>query len=111
KTSPGSALAGGSHTLGVGGDRPGDQAAGGHRRRRADPGHGAALRPPCRAGVGARLCPALCDRWLARVPDGLADALWALGAAASALGPRASAQAALDAPTAVALCAGGQDRA
>jgi transposase-like protein len=38
-----------------------DQTAGGHRRWRAEPGYGAARRPPGCSGVGARLCAALCD--------------------------------------------------
>ena len=45
------------------------------------------------------------------VSDGLADPLWALGAAAAPPGHRPYAQAALDAAAAAALCAGGQDRA
>jgi hypothetical protein len=42
-----------SPPLGVGSHRPCDQTAGDDRCRRADPGHGAALRPPRRSGAGA----------------------------------------------------------
>jgi hypothetical protein len=52
---------------------------------------------------------AVCDRWLQGVHNGPADALWAVGAARTASGHRASAQAPLDAYAAVALCAGSQD--
>ena len=78
---------------------------------RSHPGDGPTRCPPGRAGVGPRLCPAVSHRWLSGVYDGLADPLWALGAAATPPGQRPGAQAALDAPAAVALRAGGQDRA
>src|SRR5438093_8802038 len=97
--------------LGVGGHRPGDQTAVGDRRGRAHLSDGAALRPPRYAGVGARLRPAISDRWVPGVSDGLTDPLWALGAAVSASGQRSHAQAALDAAAAVALRASGQDHA
>ena len=60
-------------------------------------GHGPTRGPPGRAGVGPRLRPAVSHRWLSRVSDGLADPLWALGAAATPPGHRAPPQAALDA--------------
>jgi len=63
----------------------------------------------CRCWRG--LCPLVPDRWLARVYDGLAGSLWAMGAARAAAGPRSHAQAALDATATVALRASDQDRA
>ena len=45
--------------------------------------------PPRGAGVGPGLRPAVSHRWLSRVSDGLADALWALGAAATPPGHKA----------------------
>src|SRR5215468_440038 len=62
----------------------------------------------CRAQVHD---PAVSDRWVQGVSDGLTDPLWALGAAVSASGQRSHAQAALDAAAAVALRASGQDHA
>src|SRR5262249_4014118 len=78
---------------------------------RAHPGPGPARGPPGGAGVSARLCSTVSHGWLSRVSDGLADPLWAVGAATAPAGARSSAQAALDATTPPALCAGGQDRA
>src|SRR5882762_4661481 len=60
--------------------------------------------------VGPGLRPAVSDRWLSRVHDGVADALWALGAAPTTPRRRPHAHAALDTAAAAALCAGDQDR-
>src|SRR5262249_57707485 len=70
---------------------------------------GTAGGPPGRAGRGPRLCPAVFDRWLSGVLDGVGDPLWALGPAATAPGHRACAEAALDATAAAPLCPGRQD--
>src|SRR5262249_37116347 len=56
-----------------------------------------------------RLCPAVSHGWFSGVPDGVADPLWAVGAAVTPPGQRTTPQAALDAPAAVALRPGGQD--
>src|SRR5262249_43536688 len=68
-------------------------------------------RPSGRPGPGARLYAVVSHRRLQRVYDGAADPLWAVGAACTSSGYWTSSQAALDAAPAVALCAGGQDRA
>ena len=64
---------------------------------RSHAGDGPTRGPPGRAGVGPRLRPAVSHRWLPGVSDGLADPLWAVGAAATPPGHRPRAQAALDA--------------
>src|SRR6266849_4724630 len=95
--------------LGLGGYRPRHQAAADDRRRRPHAGHGARRGASGGPGAGVRLCPAVPDGWLQGVCDGAADALWAVGAARTASGHRASSQAPLDAPPWSALCAGDQD--
>src|SRR5215471_3549265 len=67
--------------------------------------------PPRGAGVGSRLRPTVAHRWLPRIPDGLADPLWALGAARAPPRQRPHAEAALEAATPTAVCPGGQDGA
>jgi hypothetical protein len=57
------------------------------------------------------LCAALSHGWLSGVLDGLADPLWALGTASTTPDHRPRPEAALDAAAAVALRAGGEDRA
>src|SRR5712691_4854596 len=59
----------------------------------------------------ARLCTPLLDGRLSGVHHGVADALWAVGAACAPPGHRASPEAALDATAPAPLCASGQDRA
>src|SRR5712692_9381359 len=68
------------------------------------------LSPSWCKGCRGPLC-AVSHRWFSRVPDGLADPLWALGAAATPPGQRAQPQAALDAAAAATLRPGDQDRA
>src|SRR2546426_1614634 len=60
---------------------------------------GAALGPPCRSGVGPRLCPVVADRRVPGVPDGLAHALWTVGLPPTPPGPRSSPKTTLDAAT------------
>src|SRR5919199_4139158 len=48
-------------------------------------------------------------RWVSGVSDGLADPLWAVGAAASSSSQRAKPEAPLDAAAAAALCTSGED--
>src|SRR6266581_7641629 len=95
----------------MGRNGPGEQAAAGDQRRRSHLGHGPTFCPPRRAALGPRLRPTLSHGWLSSVPDGLADPLWVLGAAATSPGQRACAEAALDAYAAAALCPGRQDGA
>src|SRR5437016_13936751 len=63
------------------------------------------------SGARARLCTAVLNGWLQRVHDRAADALWTVGPARTAAGPRPSAQAPLAAVAPAALRPGGQDRA
>ena len=95
--------------LGVGGDRPGEQVAAGARRRGAHPHDGATRRASGGPGPGPWLYALIPERWLQRVHDSLADALWPLGPASAPPGHRASPQAALDTPARAPLCAGDQD--
>src|SRR5262249_59398252 len=95
----------------MGGTRPRHQTAADARRRGPHAGHGATRGPPGRPGAGAGLRAAVPHRWVQGVYDRPADALWAVGAAIAPASTRASAQAALDAPPAVALRTSGEDRA
>src|SRR5438876_2439907 len=61
--------------------------------------------PPRCASLSPRLRPPVSHRWLSRVSDGLADPLWALGAARAQADTRPSPQAALDAAAPVTVCA------
>src|SRR5437016_3375217 len=67
--------------------------------------------PPGGAGVGPGLCSTVSHRWVPGVSDGLADPLWAVGAATTAPGYRPRTEAAVAATAAAALRAGGQDGA
>src|SRR5262249_15867907 len=67
--------------------------------------------PSRRAGLGPRLCPPVPHRWFSRVPDGLADPLWAVDAAGTPPGRRATPPAALAAPAWAAVGTCGQDGA
>src|SRR5262249_5142808 len=86
-------------------------AAAGPRRRESHARHGPMLCPPRRTGLGPRLCPPVSHGWFSGVSDGVADALWRLGAAPTTPRQRPPAQATLDAAASAALCAGDQDRA
>src|SRR5262249_27158597 len=97
--------------VGVGGAGPREQAAAGAGRRESHPGDGPVRGPPGRTGVGPRLCAAVSHRWLSGVSDGVADALWAVGAATTSAGARPGTPAALEAAAAAPLRAGAQDRA
>src|SRR3989442_402303 len=59
--------------------RPREQSTPRHRGRRAHSGDGSTRGPPRRAGLGARLCPAVSHRWVAGVHEGVADPLWPVG--------------------------------
>ena len=76
--------------LGVDGDRPGEQVVAGDRRRGAHPRDGATRRASGGPGPGPWLYALIPDRWLQRVHDGLADALWPLGPVIAPPGHRAS---------------------
>src|SRR5262245_36939424 len=58
--------------------------------------------------VSPRLCTPVLDRWVPRVYHRAAHAFWAVGPTATLPGQRPSPEAALDALTAVALCASGE---
>src|SRR5262249_41533214 len=73
--------------LGVDGDGPHEQAAGGRRGRYSHPGDGPTRRASTRAGVGARLRAAVCDRRVQSVSDGNPDPLWLLEATRASPGP------------------------
>src|SRR4029453_19682331 len=96
--------------VGLGRAGPREQAAAGDRRGQAHACHGPTHGPSHHAGPGPRLRSAVSHRWLSGVSDGLADALWVLGAVGAPAGPRPCAETALDAAAPAALCAGDQDR-
>src|SRR5262249_46072469 len=94
--------------LGVDGDGPPEQAFTGSRGRQPHPGDGDARRAPGDPGVGAGLCTVVSDRWPQGLRHGVADPFRLLDATPTAPGQRPHTQAAVDAPTRVALRAGGE---
>ena len=59
---------------------PTEQTAGGGRCGQPHPGDGAARRASGDPGVGARLCPAVFDRWPQGLRHGMTDAFWPVDA-------------------------------
>src|SRR5215510_1163519 len=101
-------MSGALAVLGVDGDGPAEQTAGGGRGRQPYPGHGPACGPSGDRGAGARLCPAVSDRWPQGLRHGPADPLWSVDAPRTAPGERPHAQAAVDTIARAALRASGE---